>query len=61
MSNQGKIHFNKVEVEYLMQKLGEDEPQKAVELFATIIKSEGIEPLRMVIYIRALMERDRGR
>lgn len=44
-----------------MYKLGEDEPQKAVELFANIIKSEGIEPLRMMVYIKALMERDNER
>lgn len=61
MSKQGKIHFSKTEVEYLIVKTGEEDPHKAVELFATIIKSEGIEPLKMVTYLRALMERDRIR
>jgi len=53
-----KIHFSKREVEYLMFKLGEVEPQKAVEVFATIIKNEGIDPMKMMEYVKILMERD---
>lgn len=59
MSKQGSIHFSKKEVEYLVEKTGEDDPQKAVELFATIIKSEGIEPMKMMEYLKLLMARDK--
>ena len=41
-----------------MFKLGEVEPQKAVEVFATIIKNEGIDPMKMKEYVKILMERD---
>ena len=58
MSKQGKIHFSKREVEYLIEKTGDDDPHKALETFLSIAKSEGVEPTRALDYLKILMERD---
>lgn len=59
MSEQtGKIHFTRSQVDYLIEKTGETEAGQAIEVFATIIQSEGINPLKMLEYLDRLMEKD---
>jgi hypothetical protein len=52
------VHFTREQVEFLMRKTGADDPEEALEIFSVIIRSENIEPTKMPLYIKKLMERE---
>lgn len=54
----GTVHFTKEQVEYLMIKTGADDPDEALEIFATLIRRENIEATKMPFYIKKLMEKE---
>lgn len=58
MTRSGSIHFDKKHISYLIEKTGEDDPHKAVEIFAKLIKEMGIDPFKMHVYLKRLMEMD---
>lgn len=58
MSRDIYINFTKKHVEYLMDKLGADEPQEAIDTFAEAIKKERVDPGDMIMYLTRLMEKD---
>lgn len=58
MNRSGRIHFDREQVDYLIKKTGEDDAHKAVEVFAKLIKELGIDPFKMQIYLKRLMEMD---
>jgi uncharacterized protein YbcC (UPF0753/DUF2309 family) len=53
-----KISFNSAQVQYLMEKLGADDPHEAVETFAKIIRELSIDPRKMHEYLEVLMKND---
>lgn len=59
MSKQSfSVQFTKKQVEYLMQKTGADSPDEAVEIFMVIISGENIDPTKIPIYVKKLMDKD---
>ncbi len=58
MNQSGKIHFDREQVNYLIKKTGQEDPQAAVEAFANLIRLENIDPFKMHEYLKRLMEKD---
>lgn len=59
MSKQSfSVQFTKKQVEYLMRKTGAEEPDEAIEIFMVIISNERIDPTKIPLYMKKLMDKD---
>lgn len=58
MQRSGSVSFSGEQVKYLMGKLDEEDPHKAIEIFIKIIEKEKIDPFKIHEYIKRLMEKD---
>lgn len=58
MSKGAKIQFDEKQVTYLVHKTGCNDPHEAVECFAKIIKELHIDPFKMHVYLKRLMDKD---
>jgi hypothetical protein len=54
----GNIHFDGIQLQYLMMKTGEDEPAKAVEVFMVALRFHQIDPFQAHVYLKRLMQMD---
>lgn len=52
------IKLTPAQVVYLKKKLGTDNVQDAVDRMVTIMIEERIEPTRLIVYVKKLMEKD---
>jgi len=61
MSRQSfSVQFTKEQVQYLMNRLGVSTTEEAMEMFATAIRQEGVDPTKMPLYVNKLMEMDKN-
>ena len=58
MSRQGVISLSGKQVKYLMEKTGAETPEEAMEMFAVAMHAEKVDPEKMPIYIKAMMEKE---
>lgn len=59
MSKQSfSIQFSKKQVEYIMHKTGDADPDAAIQTFMVIISEERIDPTKVHIYVKKLMDKD---
>lgn len=56
-----KVHFTKEQIEFLMDKLGCEDPHESMQLFMDILGSEGIDPTQAPTYLKRLMMREERR
>lgn len=55
------VHFTRDQIEYIVKKTGCDDPNDAMETFIAIITEERVQHDKIHVYLKKLMERDRGR
>lgn len=58
MTRNRSVNFTKKEIVYLISKTGAESPEEAMQIFVTAIESERIDPGKISLYIKKLMEKD---
>ena len=61
MNRSGRIHFDRAQVDYLIEKTGADDASEAIEIFMEVIKIEKVDPFKIEQYLTRLMEMDKTR
>jgi len=50
------VTFTREHLEFLMMKTSTNDPDEALEIYAAAIKKEGVDPTKMIVYLKRLME-----
>jgi hypothetical protein len=58
MSKTHSVKFTKKQVEYLIERLGIDDPNEALDAFIRIMSEENIDPNKAPLYVDKLMGKD---
>jgi hypothetical protein len=59
MNRSGRIHFDREQIEYLIEKTGEEDVSRAVEVFMEATRKEKVDPFKIEAYLKRLMEMDK--
>lgn len=58
MTRSNTINFSRKEVEYLKAKTGADDFNEALAILSNIVQQERVDPEKILIYVKKLMEKD---
>lgn len=59
MNRSGRIHFDRQQVDYLIEKTGADDASQAIEIFMQAVRIEKVDPFKIEAYLKRLMEMDK--